>query len=196
MARIGIVLLAAGNSTRMGQPKQLLDFGGKPLIRHCAEAALASRCRPVIVVCGEREAEIRTALAGLPVECVANPEWAGGMGTSIHAGLTALAEHAVDGVVLTLGDLPLLTAGIFDGLIAAQEASGKPIVAAAYSGTVGVPVLFLKPHFGALLALAPNQGCKGVILGNASVALHIPCPEAEVDVDTPEEYRAALELRR
>ena len=134
------------------------------------------------------------ALAGVDVSVAANPLWAGGMGTSIQAGLRGLEPFAVDGAILTLGDLPLVTGAIYDRLVAEQEASGKPIVTSEYAGTVGVPVLFMQPHFAALLALAPGQGCKGVIQANSGDALRIGCPEAEVDVDTPAEYALAQRL--
>ncbi len=194
MANFGIVILAAGNSSRMGRPKQLLDFGGQPLIRHAAQAALASRGHPVIVVCGQFEAEIRSALHGLPVEIAPNPQWSGGMGTSIQAGLGVLAPHYADGVILTLGDLPLLTAATYNQLLDAHSASAKPIVASAYAGTVGVPVLFTKEYFAPLMALDPAQGCKGIILAHEADALRLPCPEAEADVDTPTDYRSMLSL--
>ncbi len=189
MANVAIVILAAGGSTRMGKPKQLLDFGGKPLIRHAAEAAFGSLGRPVVVVCGPYEEEIRRALDGLPVVFAVNPEWEGGMGTSIHAGIAAVTA---DAAILTLGDMPLLSARTYDHLILSHKASGRPIVTSAYSGTVGVPVLFAKRLFPALAALAPGSGCKGVILSHMEEALSIACPEAEADVDTPADYERAI----
>lgn len=192
MANFAIVILAAGNSSRMGQPKQLLDFGGRPLIRHAAEVALASLGRPVVVVCGQYEPEARFALGGLPVQFSSNPQWAGGMGTSIHAGLRVLENQPLDGAILTLGDMPLLTARTYDDLILSHIASARPIVASTYAGTFGVPVLFSKKFFPALAALAPNQGCKGVIQANLNNTLQLACPEAEADIDTPADYANAL----
>ncbi len=192
MANFGIVILAAGNSSRMGQPKQLLDFGGQPLIRHAAQAAIDSRGHSVVVVCGQFEDEIRGALHGLAVEIAPNPHWAGGMGTSIQAGLRALAPYRPDGVILTLGDLPMLTSATYNQLLDAHSSSAKPIVASAYAGTVGVPVLFTKEYFEPLMALTPAQGCKGIILAHEGDALRLPCPEAEADVDTPVDYARAL----
>lgn len=192
MANFAIVILAAGNSSRMGQPKQLLDFGGRPLIRHAAEVAIASLGRPVVVVCGQYEPETRHALAGLPVQIAGNPAWEGGMGTSIQAGLRALENQPLDGAILTLGDLPLLTADTYDNLILSHLSSSRPIVASSYAGTFGVPVLFSKQFFPALAALAPHQGCKGVIQTNLPDTLQIACPEAEADIDTPADYANAL----
>jgi len=188
MGRYGVVLLAAGGSTRMGSPKQLLDYHGKPLLRHAAEVALASDPSRVIVVLGSRAAELRPALAGLPVRIVENPDWEGGMGTSIRAGIEAAEKEALDGVTLGLGDQPLVTAEILDRLVRTHLESGRPIVASEYAGTVGVPVFFAREYFPHLRALKPAQGCKGVILAHTGNAVRLACPEAEVDVDTPADY--------
>ena len=180
-------MLAAGNSSRMGTAKQLLDFGGKPLVRHAAEIALRSVCRPVVVVCGAFADEIRGALAGLPIILVTNPEWQAGMGTSIQAGLGALPSDCA-GALLILADQPRLTAEVYDNLVRMHEETRMPIVTAEYADTVGVPVFFAREYFEHLLALPADQGCKGVILKNEGRALRVPCPEAEADIDTPADY--------
>lgn len=183
-----VVLLAAGSSSRMGAPKQLLAYQGKPLIRYAVETAVASGCGHVIVVLGANAEPIRAALDGLPVSVVENPDWAGGMGTSIRSGITRAEELGLDGAILALADQPLITAAILARLIEEHLQTGQPIVSSQYAGTVGVPVFFAKSHFGQLLALAPDQGCKGVILRNGDQALRIDCPEAEADIDTPDDY--------
>jgi len=184
----GVVLLAAGSSTRMGSPKQLLKFRGKTLIRHAAETALASGCRSVIVVLGARAQQIREELSDVPVEIVENARWQEGMGTSIQTGVCVAEDLKLDGAILALADQPLVTPEILSNLVSEHERTGKPIVASAYAGTVGVPVYFARSHFAQLLALQPSQGCKGVILSGGDDALHIDCPQAETDVDTPEDY--------
>jgi len=189
MNRVGLILMAAGGASRMGRPKQLLPYRGRPLVCHAAATAIEAGCRPVIVVLGARAAEIAPVLEQQPVDVVENPLWEQGMGTSIQAGLAALEGRGLDGVILALADQPLITAAILRGLVDAHRASGLPIVAAQYAGTAGVPVFFHRSYYSALLALAPGQGCKGVILGNRERALLIDCPEAELDVDTPEDYR-------
>jgi molybdenum cofactor cytidylyltransferase len=198
------ILLAAGNSSRMGAPKQLLDFRGKHLVRYVAEALQAAGCDPVVVVVGAYEHEVRAALTGLPVEIVVNERWPEGMGTSIQAGLRALQTDlpaleeqninngvTVKGAILALADQPFVTPEFLRGLIAKHRVSGKRIVAAQYSGTAGVPVFFACEAFPLLMALKPEQGCKGVILGHPAEAVLIDCPEAAMDIDTPEDYRRA-----
>jgi molybdenum cofactor cytidylyltransferase len=187
------ILLAAGSSTRMGTAKQLLDFRGKPLLRHAAESAISAGCDPVIVVLGYGEREIRPALAGLPVEIAVNERWPEGMGTSIQAGLRALGDRDVSGAILALSDQPFVTPEFLTGLVARHRESGSRIVAARYSGTTGVPVFFAREAFPLLMALKPEQGCKGVILGNPADAQLVDCPEAAMDVDTPEDYARATE---
>ncbi|HEX4133712.1 MAG TPA: nucleotidyltransferase family protein [Bryobacteraceae bacterium] len=190
-----VILLAAGNSTRMGSTKQLLDFGGKPLLRHTAESAQGSGCHPVIVVLGANEHEVRPVLAGLDVEIVVNERWAEGMGTSIQTGLRALGNRDTSGTILALSDQPFITSDFLSGLVDRHHQSGRPIVAARYSGTAGVPVFFAREAFPLLMALKPDQGCKGVILGHPVSALLVDCPEAAMDIDTPEDYARAMRNR-
>lgn len=193
--KFAVILLAACNSTRMGAAKQLLDFGGKPLLQHAIETAQASGCDRVIVVLGANESEIRPALTGLDVEIVVNDRWAEGMGTSIQAGLQALEDRGIGGAILALSDQPFVTSDFLRGLVKRHCQSGQPIVAAQYSDTAGVPVFFARQAFPLLMALKPAQGCKGVILGNPNDALLVDCPEAAIDIDTPEDYARAMANR-
>jgi len=175
----------------MGTPKQLLPFGGKPLVRHCAEVALAA-FQPVIAVVGASAAEVEAALSGLPVQIVHNALWEHGVGTSIHAGVSRAAELGLAGVVLLPADQPLVTAEHLRALREKQETSGKPIVASRYAGTVGVPVLFSRPYFPHLLRLVPTQGCTGIIISNERDALLVDCQAAEFDIDTPDDYASLV----
>jgi molybdenum cofactor cytidylyltransferase len=188
MPRVGVIILAAGEASRMGAPKQLLDYQGRPLICHAADVALASLCRPVVVVVGAQADALRKELEGWPVEIAENPRWREGMGTSIRRGVEALGGHGVDGVILALADQPLITPAMLDRLSELHAKTGKPIVASEYSGTLGVPVLFDQTMFPDLLALAPDKGCKGVIMAHRDLTHCVPCPEAETDVDTPADY--------
>lgn len=188
MGDIGLIILAAGEASRMGRPKQLLEFRGRPLVRHAAETALASVCRPVVVVLGHAAATIRPALDGAPVAIAENPDWHEGVAGSIRAGVRVLAPQAVDGLILMLADQPLVTPAMLNRLVETHRTESAPIVASEYSGTVGVPVFFSREFFPHLLALEANQGCKGVILMHRDQARTIPCPEAAVDIDTPADY--------
>ena len=191
MTNIALVLLAAGGSTRMGSPKQLLDYKGRPLIRHAVETAIASGCDPVMVVLGSHVDEIRRALDGLDIVVVENSDWEQGMGTSIRAGISGAEIMGCDGAILALADQPLITAEILKRLVEEHEETGRPIIASEYAGTVGVPAFFTREFFPKLTSLLPSEGCKAVILANLEQSIRINCPEAETDLDTPSDYQAA-----
>ena len=161
------------------------------MLRFVVETAQASGCHPLVVVLGANQAGIRPALAGLEVEIVINDRWAEGMGTSIQAGLCALESRNICGAILALSDQPFVTSDFLRGLVDKSHESGRPIVAAQYSGTAGVPVYFARETFPLLMALKPDQGCKGVILGHPADALLVDCPDAARDIDTPEDYALA-----
>ena len=171
----------------MDTPKQFLPFRGKPLVRHCAEVALAA-FQPTIAVVGASVAKVEAALAGLPVEVVHNERWEHGVGTSIQAGVRRAAELGLDGVVLSLADQPLVTPEHLSALREKQAISGKPIIASRYAGTVGVPALFSCQYFPHLLRLGPTQGCKGIIVSNEQDTILVDCQAAEFDIDTPADY--------
>ncbi len=173
----------------MGEPKQLLPYQGRPLLRHAAETALAAGCSPVVVVLGAHSGAVGESLAGLEVVTTVNGDWDLGMGSSIQAGLRALQDTEAHSAILALGDQPFVTAEFYRSLIAEAESSGCGIVSARYSDTVGVPAYFARRNWPLLEALAPDQGCKGVILRNEVDAKFLDCPEAAMDIDTPEEYR-------
>jgi molybdenum cofactor cytidylyltransferase len=191
MNNIALVLLAAGGSTRMGSPKQLLDYQGKPLIRHAVETAIASGCDPIMVVLGSKADEIRKALDGLDVVVVENTDWEQGVGTSIRAGISGAEIMGCEGAILALADQPLVTAEILRRLIEEYEETGRGIIASEYAGTVGVPAFFSREYFPKLTGLLPTEGCKAVILANLEQSIRISCPEAETDIDTPGDYEAA-----
>jgi molybdenum cofactor cytidylyltransferase len=194
MFNVGIILLAAGNSARMGSAKQLMNFKGKPLLRHAAEVACRCDCAPVIVVLGAREHDLREVLRDLPLEIVVNDSWSKGIGTSIKMGLHALETRAVCGVIFALADQPFITAEFLNGLAEHHARTKKPIVASRYSGTIGVPAFVSRQLFPKLLALEPHQGCKNILLDGSHEALLLDCPEAAIDIDSPADYGKAIRL--
>ncbi len=182
---LAIVVLAAGGSARMGSAKQLLPLGGRSLLRRAAETAVATGCRPAVVVLGRDAADMRPELAGLDVVAVDNPDWRLGMGSSIRAAMAAVPADAA-GVVVTLCDQPHVDAAALATLIDAFGRTGRT-VAARYAGTVGVPAVFPRDRFPELLALDPAAGAKRLLGGDDVVPVDLPA--AAVDVDTPADYR-------
>lgn len=190
MPSAGLILLAAGGSSRLGRPKQLLLYQGRTLLRHAAETAFASGCRPVVVVLGAQADRLRAEIDGLEVVIAGNPDWALGMGSSVRAGLRALEEAAPDaaGVVLMLCDQPLITAASLDALVQAHVDTNAPLVASEYGGTRGVPAFFGRALFPDLRALKGEQGAKAVLAAHASEAVALPLPAGVWDVDTASDY--------
>ncbi|HEX2269158.1 MAG TPA: nucleotidyltransferase family protein [Pyrinomonadaceae bacterium] len=186
---VGLLLLAAGASRRLGAPKQLLAYKGESLLRRAARTALASLCRPVIVVLGAHRERVESEVADLPLEIVFNEEWAMGMGTSIRAGMEYLTARAdTHAVVVMLCDQPRVEARIINELVAAYRATNAPLVTAKYDGTHGVPALFDQRLYPALLALTGSQGAKSLILAHSAHLSEVPTPEAALDVDTLADY--------
>jgi molybdenum cofactor cytidylyltransferase len=189
---IGLVILAAGASTRMGVAKQLLAFRGRSLLRHATEEALASACRPIVVVLGADAERLKEEISELPVRVVVNARWSEGMGTSIRTGIEALTADAggdeVVAAILAVCDQPFFSAGIIHELIAAHQRSGRALVAATYEGTRGVPALFSRSLFPELTALDGHEGARRVIQAHPDETLAVHFPEGALDVDTPEDY--------
>ena len=191
---VGVILIAAGASERMGEPKQLLRYDGETLLCRAARAALDSRCRPVVVVLGAHAGALRGEVSGAQV--VVNQEWAEGMSSSIRCGLRALeavTAGSAAAAVLMLCDQPFVTSGVINRLLETYETKRPLLVASEYEAggerTSGVPALFSRSLFSELMELRGAQGAKRVIQRHAPEALTVAAPEAAFDVDTPEDYR-------
>ena len=184
--RIAAVVLAAGRSTRMGpQNKLLADIGGKPMVRHTVEAALASRAAPVVVVTGHMAAEVAAALNGLDVMLAANPDYATGLASSLKAGLRAL-QGKQDGILVLLGDMPYIERGHIDRLI--EAFSPDAIVVPTHDDRIGNPILWPARYFPELLHLEGDAGAKRLVGTHAAHLrkIDLATDAIFVDVDTPE----------
>ena len=150
--KVGLMLLAAGESRRMGTPKQLLSYRGRSLIRHATEQAIGSDCNPIVVVLGAYSDRISTELNNLPVHICQNERWQEGMSTSISTGIKVLLEIDLnlDAVIVALTDQPLITAQIYNRLIERYQTTRSKVIASAYSQTIGVPALFNSSLFSGL----------------------------------------------
>ncbi len=185
---VAAIILAAGRSTRMGANKLLADVGGAPMVRVVAQAVLASAARPVLVVTGHQADEVRAALAGLEVKCVANPDFAQGLATSLKAGLRAVPSDA-DGVLVVLGDMPRVTSEHLDRLSAAFAASGgSAVVVPTHEGRRGNPVLWPRALFAGMLALDGDAGARRLLASHADRVREVDLATDAIflDVDTPE----------
>ncbi|MGN6514365.1 MAG: NTP transferase domain-containing protein [Rhizomicrobium sp.] len=191
-AKIAAVVLAAGTSSRMGSNKLLAELNGKPLLRHAVEAALASAARPVIVVTGHEAGRTKTALDGLDVYFVDNPDYAQGLSTSLKTGIRAVPQDC-DGAVILLGDMPGISTALIDKLIASFDTGeNRAICIATRNGKHGNPVLWARRFFPEIMAVTGDVGARSLI-GTydelvCEVEAHNDAPL--IDIDTPQALAA------
>lgn len=193
--KAGLIILCAGESARMGKPKQMLRFKGETLLRRAAKTAAASSvCRPVVAVLGARAEMLERELRGLELEIVFNENWKQGMSSSISAGLKRLLEKAEDlqAVVITVCDQPYVSAQIIDELIEKYRQTNALIAASRYAETLGVPALFDKKLFTELANLTERGGAKALIKKYREQSASIDFPAGSVDIDTPEDYSSLV----
>jgi molybdenum cofactor cytidylyltransferase len=180
--RVGGVVLAAGSSSRLGRPKQLVLYKDKTLVRRMAEEAVEAGLSPVVVVLGARADDVAAELTGLPVRTVHNPNWEAGMGSSLQVGVRALPE--VDAALIMLCDQLRVDSAHLKALMEAFARTGAAIVASSYGGTRGVPALFARATFPEFETLAPTQGARGVIAREPSRVIEVALPGGDEDIDT------------
>jgi molybdenum cofactor cytidylyltransferase len=193
MGKYGVIILGAGSSSRLGQPKQLLMYQGKTLICQMAEAAIAAVGSPVILVTGANAPQIMEKLCGFALEIVQNEHWAEGMGSSISTGMTALSKHSgLAGVIIMVCDQPFVNAALLQQLIDHQVIVNKGIIACTYDNTAGTPVLFSNTYFDALTALQGQEGAKRILQESTDDLALVPFPLGALDIDTAEDYQRLL----
>ncbi|HVB03302.1 MAG TPA: nucleotidyltransferase family protein [Chitinophagaceae bacterium] len=193
MEKYGLIILAAGSSNRLGRPKQLLQFRKKSLLRHIIDEAIATGY-PVVLVIGANGDLISREFNNTPVSIVENKGWEQGMGTSIRKGLEGMLAlfPDLDGVLFLADDQPFVSSAMLNALMAQKKASGKGIIACGYAHTSGIPVMFGKRYFSALLALQGAAGAKKILQEYGDDLLIVPFPLGEMDIDTAEDYDRLL----
>lgn len=190
----GIIILAAGNSSRLGEPKQLLQFRGKSLIQHIVDVAREAVGDQVLVVTGANSALIEQELSTLPCQIVFNPDWPEGMSTSIKTGINALQSHypQVKGVILAVSDQPFVSAATFHALIELFEERQTGIIASEYGDSLGTPAFFATSYFPALLQLTGAEGAKKLFKRFADDVSTYPFPQGSIDIDTQDDYKRLI----
>jgi molybdenum cofactor cytidylyltransferase len=186
------VVLAAGGSQRLGRPKQLLMWQGRPFIRQACLNALTGGLAPLIVVTGAEAEQIAAAIDDLPVQIVHNPDWAAGQSTSMRAGLAALPQEA-QGVMFLLSDQPQVGPDLIRGLVERFYAQRSPITAPQVSGRRGNPVLFARETFDALRQVQGDRGGRAVF--SQFAVDWLPWADARVllDVDGEGDYERMMD---
>lgn len=190
---VAAIVLAAGQSTRMAPHHKLLvtDKAGKTMIARTVDNVLSSSARPVIVVTGHREADIRAALGRRPVTIVSAPDHAAGLSASLRAGLAAVPETAV-AALICLGDMPLVTGRMLDRIVEAHDSDeGRLIVAPTGDGAFGNPVLWDRRYFPDLAALTGDRGARSLLERHAETVATVELGDPVLgDFDTPESLSA------
>jgi molybdenum cofactor cytidylyltransferase len=184
------IILAAGLSRRMGRPKLLLEVEGRPIIRHAVERVISAGIRHVLVVAPPEHEALARALDGLEVRFAVNPTPEAGQGSSVSAGVRALAAGTT-AVLIALGDQPGVPAEVIPALLEALKTSGKTIAAPRYADGLGNPVLFAVSVFPELLVLPGDRGARAVVLRDPSRLAQVDISSLMPrDIDTPEDYES------
>lgn len=187
----GLIILAAGSSSRLGQPKQKLIYKGKSLLRHAIDEGLASLCSVVVLVLGADALTNRRELEEHPdIHIVINQNWQNGMSSSIKAGISELLtiEPHITQAIIMLCDQPFVDADILNKLIKEKMLSSKDISACSYDNTIGTPVLFDRSFFPLLISLEGSQGAKNLVYENIDLVVLVPFPFGNIDIDTMDDF--------
>ncbi len=189
--KIGIIILAAGASSRLGSAKQLLVYNGHTLLQHALHAALDSVAHPVIIVLGAGEHDIRKKVNLNKVNTVVNTDWQEGMASSIRCGIHTLLliEPQSEGAVIMLCDQPHVSSSLLNELVQTHQNTAKPIIASSYNNTAGVPAYFHKKIFPALLGLKGDTGARSIIQQHAGETATVVFSKGSIDIDTAADYK-------
>ncbi len=188
--KIGIIILSAGNSSRLGSPKQLLPYQHHTLLEHTLKAAKQTQFNPIVLVLGAYAEDILTKNTEQDINVIINESWELGISSSIALGVLKmhhLAPETTD-IIIAVSDQPYISSSIFKALVEERSTSGKKIVASHYSQTMGTPVLLNKKYFDELLLLTGNTGAKPLLKKYPEDVATIPFELGNIDIDTQKDY--------
>jgi len=188
----GIVILAAGASTRLGKPKQLLQYHGKTLLDHSVNEAINAKADAVVVILGKNADLLQNKIDNQKVNVVINKDWEEGMAASVRLGLATLLKIKpyIDAVIFMVCDQPHISSLVLNELITRQQKTTKQIVTCNYGGSIGPPALFHKKYFRELAKVKGDIGARNIIQQNMNDVATILFPEGKIDIDTQEDYDA------
>ena len=193
MSKHSILILAAGNASRFGSPKQLLKYKDKTFIRRVADVAMTAIGHSLVVVTGAHAAEVEAEISDLTF--VRNEEWQDGMGSSISIGMKAIIElyPASQDVIILVCDQPYVTADLLFQIKEQRQSTGKRMIAAAYNNTIGTPALFDKYYFDELSQLSGQQGAKVLLQQYPDDVATVDFPSGDIDIDTTDDYERLIQ---
>lgn len=185
-----VIIMAAGMSSRLGSPKQLLQYRGKSLLQHTIDIAKQASAQTIIVVLGANFELICRQTDLSDTHPVKNEDWDTGIASSISCGINALqnVNPITDAAILMVCDQPFITSSLLNELVLTQKASDKPIVASQYAETVGIPALFHKNFFPQLLKLTGDSGAKKIMQQYPDLLFTVPFSPGNIDIDTLEDF--------
>lgn len=184
---IATLILAAGASSRLGQPKQLLLENGQPLVRRMAQIAVDLNAGPVVVVVGANAGAVTNALHDLRVRTLPNPDWETGMASSLKIGVELVEKTLPEAILVLLTDQPHVSRALLESLIEQARSTHKLIIASQYGDVHGVPILFRPAYFEALKSLTGDTGARKLVQQNPDDVATVSFDEGAIDLDTPED---------
>ena len=185
-----IVILAAGTSSRLGSPKQMLEYNGKTLLQHAIDTALATGCPKVMVVLGARADMLKLKLANQPIEILENKNWQEGMTSSIRYALQniTIAGFQPESIIFMVCDQPYVTSSLLMSLVEKSVETGLPIIASGYDDKAGTPAMFHKSMFPQLMDLKGDKGARALLAAQPEKVAIVPFPKGVTDIDTVADY--------
>ncbi|MDO6436758.1 nucleotidyltransferase family protein [Cyclobacterium sp. 1_MG-2023] len=186
--KIGTIILAAGNSSRLGKPKQLIPYNGISLLQNIVNMALEATNGPVLLVEGAGTYPLRP---NPRLKKVVNNKWESGMGSSIKLGLNTLVNQGnITQVLVLLSDQPFVSIELIKSLIRKKIENHTAIVASFYQEAPGVPAIFDQSVFQQLNSIPDEGGAKKLLLSNSKQLSLVRFDEGNIDIDSPEDLEA------
>jgi molybdenum cofactor cytidylyltransferase len=195
MNNTGIIILAAGESSRFGGIKQLLPFNGKTLLQHVIDEATGAGAQPIVVITGANATRVSETIPDSgKLTILVNENWQKGISSGIVAGVQYVVRISpgIKRIIITVCDQPFVTSALFEKLIETQEKTGQTIVACTYADTIGTPVLFAVKYFDQLLNLKGDEGAKKLVKSNKGDVATVDFPKGEIDIDTQKDYEKLM----
>ncbi|MGB0891820.1 MAG: nucleotidyltransferase family protein [Flavobacteriaceae bacterium] len=188
MQKTAVLILAAGSSSRMGNPKQLLPYKNTTLLGNAIEQAQKSNTNAVFCVLGANAEIIKKSIEKNPIETIYNPNYKDGLSSSIVTGIDYLSDKNFDAVLILLADQPKITSSFLNQLLKTSEENPSKIIACNYDKNIGVPAIFPKKYFVELLKLKGDKGAKEIINNHSSEIIKMASFNL-IDIDTKEDYK-------
>jgi len=185
--KIGAAILAAGSSSRLGQPKQLVSFGGKPLLQHVIDVVESIDLYQRMGILGYGEKTIRNQVDFKSTKVISNPKWGEGMASSIRLAAKLAEEEKPDALLIVLSDQPFVDAELLNQLIEHYVPGKEMIVASRYGDVLGVPALFDRKYFKVLMGLKGDSGARKLINTYRNKVKGVKFEKGTIDIDTPED---------